>query len=327
MKIVVTGASGFLGSHLVQQLVEAGHAVRAMVRKTSDTRFLRQLPKVELFHGTVEDRDSCFGACKEMDAVIHTAGLVKARTVSEFHLTNVIGTQNMVDAAKAEKANLKRFIMVSSLTARAPSPDGAPLPIDAEPRPLTAYGRSKLESERLVLKHKGDLHVTVVRPTGIYGPRDKEMYQLFQYAAMRVLPYIGDPNGKLTLIHGADCARALVLCLTAEIPSGRAYDLDDGQIYTRAQLAEGLEHAVGRKSWISFPIPKPIAYGVAMASEMYGRVANKAVMVKREKMDELLQQWVGDSRPAHKELGFKANRLWKDGAVETAKWYRENGWL
>ncbi len=208
MNIVVTGASGFLGSHLVQQLVEAGHAVRAMVRKTSDTKFLRQLPKLELFHGAVEDRDSCFAACKDMDAVIHTAGLVKARTASEFRLTNVIGTQNMLDAAKAQKPNLKRFVMVSSLTARAPSPDGAPLPIDAEPRPLTAYGRSKLESERLVLKHKDDLHVTVVRPTGIYGPRDKEMYQLFQYASMRVLPYIGDPDGKLTLIHGEDCARA-----------------------------------------------------------------------------------------------------------------------
>lgn len=327
MKIAVTGASGFLGSHVAQQLVDAGHAVRAVVRKTSDTRYLRGLDKVELFEGSVEDRASCFAACKGVDAVIHAAGLVKARTTAEFRLTNVIGTQNMIDAAKAEAASIKRFVMVSSLTARAPSPDGNPLPVDAEPRPVTAYGRSKLEGERIALEARDALHVTVVRPTGVYGPRDKEMYQLFQFAKMRVLPYIGDPDGKLTLIHGEDCARALVLCLTADIPSGRAYDVDDGRIYTRAQLAEGLEGAVGRKAWMSFPIPKPIAFGYATASELYGRVANKAVMVKREKMDELLQQWVGYSKPAHDELGFSARHTWMEGARQTAKWYRDNGWL
>ncbi|MBI5537063.1 MAG: NAD(P)-dependent oxidoreductase [Deltaproteobacteria bacterium] len=327
MKVLVTGASGFLGSHVAEQLAKQGHEVRAMVRKTSDTKFLRVLPNVVLVEGAVEDRDACLAAAKDIDAVVHSAGLVKARTPAEFHLTNVVGTQNMLDAALAQGDAIKRFVLVSSLTARAPSPDGSPLPLDAEPRPLTAYGRSKLEAERLALRLKDKLHITVVRPTGIYGPRDREMMQLFQYAAMRVLPYMGDPQGKLTLIHGEDCARAIVLCLTAEIPSGRGYDIDDGAIYTRAELAEGLEGAMQKKAWVSFPIPDKIIYGVGLLSETYGRIANKAVMLKREKVTELLQQWVGDSAPARKELGFEARYRWSDGAKLTAAWYKENGWL
>lgn len=327
MKVLITGASGFLGSHVAQQLASAGHVVRAMVRRTSDTRFLKTLSGVTLCEGAVEDRDSCFEATKGMEAVIHSAGLVKARTPAEFQRTNIEGTQNMLDAALAQDGAIQRFVFVSSMTARAPSPDGRPLPLEAPPRPVTAYGRSKLEAERQVLRTKDKLHVTAVRPTGIYGPRDREMFQLFQYAKMRVLPYIGRPEGKLTLIHGEDCARAIVLCLAADIPSGRGYDLDDGQIYSRADLAEGLENAIGKKAWVSFPLPNALVYSVGMLGEAYGRAANKAVMLKREKVDELLQQWVGDSAPARKELGFEPKIFWREGAKSTARWYRDNGWL
>jgi len=327
MKVLVTGGTGFLGSHIAQQLGEAGHEVRALVRKTSDTRFLRTLPAVTLFEGAVEDRESCKAAVAEMDAVIHCAGLVKARSAAEFRLTNVIGTQYVLDAAREAKDSLKRFVLVSSLAARAPSPTGDRLSPEAEASPVTTYGRTKLEAERAVLACKDDLHVTVVRPTAIYGPRDREMLQLFQYAERRILPFIGDPNGKLTLIYGEDCARAINRCLTADIPSGRAYDLDDGQIYSRTELAEGLEQAAGKKALVRFPIPSPIVWTVGLVSETYGRVANQAVMVTREKVDELLQQWVGDSSAAREELGFEPSVLWSEGARLTADWYHANGWI
>ena len=327
MRVLITGGTGFLGSHIAQQLGEAGHEVRALVRKTSDTRFLQTLPAVSLFEGTVEDRASCEAAVEGLDAIIHCAGLVKARSSAEFRLTNVIGTQNMLDAARKANGSAKRFVLVSSLAARAPSPSGDRLPSHAEPSPVTTYGRTKLEAERAALACKDDLHVTVVRPTAIYGARDREMLQLFQYARFRVLPFIGDPDGKLTLIWGEDCARATISCLTADIPSGRAYDLDDGEVYSRRELAEGLEQAIGKRAFVRFPIPSPIVWTVGLLSETLGRFADKPVMVTREKVDELLRQWVGDSTAAREELGFQPSVSWQQGARLTADWYYANGWL
>ena len=327
MKVLVTGGTGFLGSHVAQQLGEQGHEVRALVRQTSDTRFLQTLPAVTLVQGTLEDRDSCGRAMADVEAVIHCAALVKARSSAEFRLANVVGTQNMLDAALRAESPPKRFVFVSSLAARAPSPTGQPLSPDAEPEPVTTYGRTKLEAERAVLARKNDLHVTVLRPTAVYGPRDREMLQLFQYAQMRILPFIGDPKGKLTMIFGEDCARAVLRCLDAEIPSGRAYDLDDGCVYNRTELAEGLEHAIGKRALVRFPIPEPIVKSVGWLSEAYGRISDRAVMVTREKVDELLQQWVGDSKAAREELGFQPSVEWKEGAERTAEWYFANGWL
>lgn len=327
MKVLLTGATGFLGSHICEQLVDAGHEVRALVRKTSDTRVLQTLRSVELFEGAIEDRTSCLRACEGIDAIIHNAALVKARSEAEFRLANVIGTQNMLDGATLHKKSIKRFVFVSSLAARAPSTDGRPLPDSAEPAPVTTYGRTKLEAERAVLACKDDFHVVVVRPTAIYGARDREMFQLFQVAHRRVAPLVGDPRGKLTLIHGEDCARAIVLTLDAQVPSGRAYDLDDGRVYNRQDLVRGLELAVGQPALVHLPIPRLLMETVGLVSEQVGRVTNRSVMLTREKVNELHQQWVGNSKPAQEELGFRPRLTWEDGAKKTADWYFSNGWL
>ncbi len=327
MKVLVTGGTGFLGSHVAQLLGDDGHEVRCMVRSTSDTSFLRTLPAVSLVEGRVEDRESCRSAVVGMDAVIHCAGLVKARSTAEFRLTNAVGTQNVLDAAMTSGRSGLRFVYVSSLAARAPSPTGRPLAGDASPEPVSIYGRTKLEGERAVLVRKGDLHVTVVRPTGVYGPRDREMLQLFRYAQARVRPLIGDPDGKLTLIHGEDCARATIRCLHADVKSGSAFDLDDGRIYSRRELAEGLEQAVSRRAVVRVPIPTPVVRTVALVSEAYGRMTDRAVMLTRDKVEELLQQWVGDSAPAREQLGFEPTVTWQEGARATADWYFSNGWL
>ena len=325
MKVLITGASGFLGSHVAEQLSLKGHDVRALVRETSDTKFLATLSSVSLVYGSLEDRDSVLAACEGVDAIVHSASLVKARSTAEFRRVNVQGTRHVLDGAVEH--GVGRLVYVGSLTARAPSPNGERLPTDAQPAPVTAYGRTKLEAERLVLEAKDKLHVTVIRPTAVYGPRDREMYQLFQYATRRILPLIGDPNGKLTMIYGEDCARALIDALTVDIPSGQAFDLDDGNIYTRAQLSEGLEEAVGKRALVRFPIPTAIVRALGVGGDVYRRLANKPVMVTSEKVDELLEQWVGDSSDARDKLGFKASVDWFEGAKRTADWYFANGWL
>ena len=168
MKVLVTGATGFLGSHVIEILREAGHDARALVRRTSDTRHLDALG-VEKVVASLETGDGLDEAMEGVDAVVHSAGLVKARSPAEFHEVNATGTAHLVEAAR-RAGGMKRFVYISSLEAHGPSPDGKPRPASAEPRPVTHYGRSKLAGEDHVRAAAEDLPVTVLRPTGHLRP-------------------------------------------------------------------------------------------------------------------------------------------------------------
>jgi nucleoside-diphosphate-sugar epimerase len=327
MNVLVTGASGFLGSHVAERLSAAGHHVRALVRPASNVDFLQTLPGLEFVTGAVDDPASLREAVAGVDGVVHAAGLVKARSAGEFDACNARGTANLLAAVRAGAPRLERFVLVSSQAATAPSPDGSPVPSDVTPRPLTDYGRSKLAAERAALAHAADVPVTILRPPMAYGPRDRETFQLFLSAARRVVPFFGDPEGKLSLIYGPDCARACALALTADVPSGRAYFVTDGRVYTRRQLFAGLERAVDKRALVSFPLPAPVVLAAAVASETYGRLSNRPVMLNRQKLAELLAQWVCDGSAAERELGFRPEVDWFEGARRTAQWYRDQGWL
>jgi putative NADH-flavin reductase len=171
MTILVTGATGFLGSHVAEQLAQQGERVRALVRSTSDTRFLKSLSGVELVHGSVEDRKSVLAAAEGVTGIVHAAGLVKAKSAEDFMRTNCGGTENLLEAAVAHRDTVKRFVLVSSLAALRPSDgSGSPVAEDVEPRPVTDYGRSKLAAERAAFGKKDSVSVVVMRPPAIYGP-------------------------------------------------------------------------------------------------------------------------------------------------------------
>jgi 2-alkyl-3-oxoalkanoate reductase len=143
MKVLLTGGSGFLGSYVAERLSAGGHAVRALVRPKSERRFLEKLPGIDFAAGAVDDRASLTQAVKDVDAVVHVAGIVKARRPEEFFAVNTQGTKNLLEAV-LERGGVKRFVYVSSLAAIGPSADGTPVHENAEPHPVTHYGRSKL---------------------------------------------------------------------------------------------------------------------------------------------------------------------------------------
>ncbi|HEU4535715.1 MAG TPA: NAD(P)-dependent oxidoreductase [Polyangiaceae bacterium] len=327
MNVLVTGASGFLGSHVAEQLARAGHHVRALVRPTSDVDFLQTLPGLEFVVGAVDEPATLAEAVAGADGIVHAAGLIKARSAREFHRCNADGTENVLAAARAHAPGLARFVLVSSQAATAPSADGAPVANDVEPRPLTDYGRSKLAAERSARAHAAHLPVTIVRPPMTYGPRDRSTFPLFAAVARRVAPSLGDPDGKVSLVYAPDCARACALALTADVPSGSAYFVTDGRVYTRRELLAGLEQAVGRRALVTAPLPARLVRAAALASEAYGRLTGRPVLFDRQKLDELLGQWVCDGSEAERALGFRAEVDWFEGARRAARWYREQGWL
>ena len=331
MRVLVTGASGFLGSHVTEQLVQKGHSVVALVRRSSSTKFLSSLRGVELAYGAIEDAESVRRAVVDapgVDAIVHSAGLVKARDEAEFFRVNVGGTRNMLDAAKAAGPTMKRFVFVSSLAAVGPSHDGRPVAADARPAPVTRYGRSKLEAERLVLAEKDALPVVVLRPPMIYGPRDQESFAFFQSVARRVLPMLGDGKNTLSVIYASDAAAACIRALEGDVPSGRAYFIDDGRVYVWRDMLADVEAAIGARAFVRVGVPFPLVRGAALASEGMSRLTGKPVMLTRDKLNELAaSHWVCDSAEARRELGWEPQVGWAEGTRRAVAWYREHGWL
>jgi nucleoside-diphosphate-sugar epimerase len=329
MKILLTGGSGFLGSWVAEQLVADGHVVRALVRPRSDKRVLEKLGgAVEFAPGAIEDRASLAPAVAGVDAIVHVAGIVKARRPADFFAVNTQGTKNLLDAAIAQ-GGLKRFVYVSSLAAMGPSFDGQPLPEDAEPHPVTHYGRSKLEAERAVLAAAAQLPVTVIRPPMIYGPRDRETLAFFTSVRNGVLPVVGDGGNTLSVIYVSDCAAAVVSAATAVgAPSGKAYFVEDGSVYVWREAVKEIESAMGRRALVRVGMPMGVVKMAAAATQLWGAITNTAQMLTLDKVNELTQQhWVCSGEGARRDLGWTAKVQWQEGVREAVKWYREQGWL
>ncbi len=327
MKVLVTGASGFLGSWIAQRLVEAGHPVRALVRKTSNRKFLETLNGLEFAEGSVEDADAVNAAMDGVDAVIHSAGLVKARNEQEYHRTNVEGTRNVTAAAAALKGKVKRAVIVSSLEAAGPSPDGQPIP-DHQEEPITLYGRSKLAAEKAALEFKDQLEVVILRPTAIYGPRDMEIYDAFKSVNRGLLPTVAGGKALVTYIYAPDCADACIRALHAPVPSGSVYFVDDGcEALSQKAMLEDIEAALGKKAFIRLSLPVGVLKAVSHSVKAFGKLTNRAVMLTPEKANMLLQHWVSSSARARNELKWTPQVPWKEGVVKTVAWYRENGLL
>ncbi|MDP9002177.1 MAG: NAD-dependent epimerase/dehydratase family protein [Myxococcota bacterium] len=325
MKVLVTGSSGFLGGHVAELLSKRGDHVRALVRKTSNRKHLESLPNVELFEGTVEQVERVKDAMDGVDAVVHTAGLIKARSTDEFFAVNVGGTSNLIEAARGRR--LKRFVFVSSLEACGPSSDGMPVGSDQED-PVTAYGRSKLAAEKVVLSAKDDIPVIILRPGAIYGPRDAEILQAFKSIKRGLLPLIAGGEAKGVWIYATDCAAACIRAIDADLSSGKTYFVDDGcGPMAQSQMLADAEHAIGKRAVWRTSLPVPFLMTVARGVEAYGRMANRPVMLTREKATMLLQHWVCSSEETRRDLGWEPRVPWREGVALAVQWYRENGWL
>lgn len=329
MTILVTGATGFLGSHVAEQLSQGGRQVRALVRKTSNTKFLKTLAGVELAYGAVDDAESCMAAMAGVTGVVHAAGLVKARSGQEFLRVNTEGTENLLNAA--EKAGtVQRFVFVSSQAAGGPSDaDGSPVRVGEEKAPVTAYGRSKLAAEALLVASKDKVHSVILRPPAIYGPRDGEILIFFKSVHTGVLPLTNPPTARYSMIYGPDCAAACVKALDAEVESGSVFYVDDGHPVLFGEMIEKVEVALGKKAWLRVPLPQGLVRGAAAVTELYGKVTNQAVMLTRDKCNELHERggWVCDGTPARAALGWEPTVQFAEGVKLTADWYKAEGWL
>lgn len=328
MTILVTGATGFLGSHIAEQLSKAGRPVRALVRKSSNKKFLESLKNIEFVYGSVDDAQSCIEATNGVTGIIHAAGLVKARSSEEFRQVNTDGTENLLLGAQ-KAGTVERFVFVSSQATAGPSDEnGTPVRVGQETSPVTAYGRSKLAAERVLLAGTSTVPVTILRPPAIYGPRDNEILIFFKAVRNGVLPLTNPLEAKYSMIYGPDCAAACIRALDTDLESGTILFVDDGKPVTFREMIEQVEAALGKKAWIRIPLPRSLVRGAAAATELFGKVTNQAVMLTRDKCNELhAPGWVCDGSRAQEVLGWKPQVQFAEGVKLTAAWYKQEGWL
>jgi nucleoside-diphosphate-sugar epimerase len=327
MKVLVTGGSGFLGSHIVEKLVADGHDVACLVRKTSNTKHLASLG-VELREGAVDAAETLPAAVADREAIIHCAGLVKARQYEDFERVHTGGTLALADAAKRHAKSLKRFVHVSTAGVMGAGKKGGKHVEGDTPAPATPYSRSKLAGELALLELKGELPITVIRPPAIYGPRDNEILAFFQMVRRTRMAFrMGGSMKSMSLVYGPDCADACVRAASTEVPSGSVYFVEDGYTYTFDDMAHAIAAAYGIGLWGVPSLPVPLVTAAAFGSEMFAKLTNRAVIFKRDKLPELLMEhFVIDSSAARRDLGWKPTVAFAEGAKTTAAWYRENRW-
>ncbi|MDZ7374668.1 MAG: NAD-dependent epimerase/dehydratase family protein [candidate division KSB1 bacterium] len=326
MRALVTGVNGFVGSYLAEHLVARGWEVRGLVRRTSNLRWIRDL-KIELAYGEVTQPDTLPAAVDGMDVVFHVAGLTKARRSTEYFAVNAQGTAHLLEACVKNAPGLKRFVLVSSQAAAGPSEGPTPKVESDEPCPVTSYGRSKLLAEQIALRYNGQLPVTIVRPSAVYGPRDRDLLVLYRYVARGWKPLLGRRPRLVSVIHVLDLVRGIVAAAESEGAVGQTYFLAHRQPVEWEEFADAVAEALGRKAR-RLVLPAWVLLPAAAVSEVAAWFAGRPATLNREKTREIRQRyWVCSVDKARSELGFEAEIPLREGLRETLQWYRREGWL
>ena len=304
-----------------------GLEVACLVRPGADLSWLEGKP-VELVQGQLlGDPGELARHVAGKDLVFHVAGAVRARSYREFLEVNLGGTRNVLDALASASPRPRRLVHVSTVGVTGPPARGARLDEDSAPGLLTDYGRSKLEAEKLVLSRAGEQEVVVVRPSAIYGPRDRELLPVFKAARLLgVLPAMGGMDQVLDLVHVEDVARGTALAGLATLSSGEVFLLGSGRERSVGEMAQVLGSLLGRRVR-AVPVPRPALWGAALVSEGMARLSGRAPMLSRQKIPELVGHWRLDITRARSALGYEPRWSLEDGMAQTLSWYRREGWF
>ncbi len=328
MNILVTGATGFIGSHIADKLIQLNHNVRCTIRKSSNLRWLNDKP-FELVDASLSNIDSLKSALHNIDIIIHSAGLTAAKNYEEYLRGNRDGTRNLLIAAKESCPNLKRFVFISSQTAAGPASSlNSPINEYSECKPITSYGKSKYLAELEVLKFKDIFPITIIRPPAVYGPRDSATFDIFKVIKKGLCPLIGFKPKYVSLIHSSDLVDGIISATFSEVAIGQTYFISSEDFYDWITINKIIAKALNIKKCYSIKIPHFLILTVAAISGFFGMFSNKPPVFNYEKGIDFIQSfWICSIDKAKKELNFKPKITLEKGLTETAQWYINNHWL
>jgi len=324
---LITGATGFVGYHLIEKAIGAGLDVYAAVRPNSDRSHLSEfdIRYIDLNYTAINDLVKTLEE-HQFNYIIHAAGTTKAKTSADYNKVNAEYTKNLALAAVTVKISLEKFVFVSSLAALGPLTDlSARIQDDTPAHPVTNYGASKLLAEQYLFEITA-LPLIVIRPTAVYGPREKDIFILFKTISRGLEPHIGSFKQHLSFVYVKDLADVIVNALFSEV-SGKRYNVSDGYVYDRYVLASTVKKAIGKRTF-KFHIPVGVVGLMASFMDLLYINSKNTPTLNKEKMAELTAvNWACNIDSAKEDLGYAPQFNLGRGILATIKWYRENGWL
>ncbi|HQJ46954.1 MAG: nucleoside-diphosphate sugar epimerase [Ignavibacteriales bacterium UTCHB2] len=323
---VVTGANGFVGSHLVDNLLSKGLTVRCIVRESSNLRWLEG-KNVELFKTGLLDKEGLRKAFNNADYIFHVAGVVKSKSKEGYFKGNVDTTRSLLEVALEFKSNLKRFLVVSSQTVTGPSTKDKPVDENTVPVPITTYGKSKYEEEKLVLSYKDKLPITICRAPAVYGERDTEIFIYFQTFSKGITTTIGFKKKELSLIHAADLVEGFYLAAINEKAKGEIYFIGSEKFYTWQEINSITSKVLNKKALVII-VPHFLVFTIAAIAQFFAMFSKNPATLNIEKAKDLTQQyWTCDTSKAVRDLGYKQKISAEEGIRRTIDWYKKMKWF
>ena len=327
-KILITGASGFIGSFIVEEAIRQGYETWAAVRRSSSREYLRdeRIHFIELDFSSVDKLTEQL-AGHAFDYVVHAAGVTKCLHKADFFRINTDGTSNLVKALQATQPALKSFVFISSLSIfgaiREQQPYKEIEPTDT-PKPNTAYGQSKLKAEAIL---PNDFPYIILRPTGVYGPREKDYFLMAKSIKGHSDFAVGYKQQDITFVYVRDVVQAVFLSLEHG-KAGSAYFLSDGKVYQSTTFSDLIHEELGKPWWIRITAPIWLLRIVTFFGDLIGHITGKISALNNDKYQILKQRnWRCNIQPAIDELGYQPKYDLKRGVKETIDWYKKEGWL
>ena len=334
-KILITGASGFIGSHLAEEALERGMEVWCAVRKTTSRRYLQD-ERLHFIELNLQDETDLTEKLAELapQYVVHAAGATKCLDKSDFFRTNTEGTRHLINALEPlakDGGPLKRMVFVSSLSIFGAIHEEQPyveIKDTDTPQPNTAYGESKLKAEAIL--SKSSLPYVIVRPTGVYGPREKDYFLMVKSVKQHSDFAVGYKPQDITFVYVTDVVDACLLALEAPAEKclHKAYFLSDGEVYRSTTFSDYIREELGNPWMLRLRVPVWVLRVVTFCGEYWGRLTHNVTALNNDKYNILRQRnWRCDISPARRDLGYSPKVMLREGVRRSVEWYKKNNWI
>lgn len=323
-KIFITGGTGFIGSHIVDHFSNNNdYEVYALVRDPENLKWLKDLD-IQVLKG---DLSLIPQLPSDLDYVIHSAGCTKTNKLSDYDEINRDGTRSLFESLASQHVAPKKIIYLSSLGVTGPSISDEPIKETHIPCPLTPYAKSKLQGEEEALKFKDEFTIIILRPGGVFGPRDKDFYALFKSIKKGILPAIDSNQRLASIIYVKDLVNAVELCLQKDIKSGEVFNIVNPKPCSWDEFGQ-ITSQILNKKLKKVIISYPIAFLIASFSQIMGKFLKNPSIIDKNKLKELNETcWIADCSKAVTQLGFQPQYSLEEAIQETLNWYQEHNWL